>query len=199
MIFHMLKTRSVTTRHYLSVAALTLVFLSGCGGETTATLCTQQYWNGTVGVCLPNGWKVVEREQMEQRGIPPEVVAAFQTEKPLSGQYPTVVVTEEVLAQPMGSTDYSKANVQAISALPGYENIDQRTVTVDAKEVTLDIYTAQPEASQPKQRFYQLSAVSQSGTGYTVTASTPFAATTGLDKQVVAITSSFTTEEPEKK
>ena len=176
------------------MACLSLVSCGGSGG----TVCTQQYWNGSVGVCLPDAWKVVERERFQQLSLPPEVEAAFQAEDPVSGLYPTAVITREILMLPTDSIAYSRANVQAVSILPGYEQLDKRTVTVDGKEVEQHVYTAQPEADQPKSRFYQVSAVSGSGTGYTVTVSLPFSVSEALDRQALAISQSLTTVEPKE-
>lgn len=191
MIPAMIRTLSPRLLGSCLSAALCLSLVS-CGGGGTAAVCTQQFWNGTVGLCLPDGWKVMERERLDQLGVPQEVVAGFQTEKPVAGQYPSVVVTREALSQPMDSATYSRASQRAVSVLPGYEIIDARPVTVDGKAVTLHVYTAQPMSDQPKSRFYQVSAVSGSGTGYTVTAFTPLSVSSSLDRQVVAIVSSLT-------
>ncbi|MEK7218447.1 MAG: hypothetical protein AAB728_03200 [Patescibacteria group bacterium] len=174
-----------------------LLLLAACGGGGGKTVCTQQFWNGQVGICLPDGWAVVERERLDQQGIPQDVVAAFQAEKPVSGQYPTVVITEEPLAQPMETPVYSRANVRAVSVLPGYELIDTRPIRIDEQESNLHTYTAQPAADQPKTRFTQASAVSPSGAGYTVTAFAPLSVTATLENQELAMVQSLTFVEPE--
>ncbi|MDD4319453.1 MAG: hypothetical protein PHW10_03980 [Candidatus Peribacteraceae bacterium] len=175
------------------VASLLLV---SCGGRQE-TACTQQYWDGTVGVCLPEGWTVVERERLDQMGVPEEVVAAFQTAQPVSGQFPNVTVTREALAQPVTGADYSKSAIRSVGTLPGYELIDSRPATVDGQEVTFHIYSAQPVTDQPRSRFYQVSAVSGSGAGFTATAFTPLTVTPALEQQVTAIVTSLTFTEPE--
>lgn len=179
------------------------LLLASCGGSSgTPTACTQQYWNGRVGICLPDGWRVLERERLDQQGIPQDVVAAFQVEKPVSGQYPTVVVTQEPLSQTMDTTTYSLASMRAVSALPGYALIDTRSVNIDTKAANVHIYTAQPAADQPKTRFSQVSAVSPpdasspTGTGYTVTAFAPLSLSSSLEAQELAMVESLTFVEP---
>ncbi|MFA6509629.1 MAG: hypothetical protein WCV62_04120 [Candidatus Peribacteraceae bacterium] len=177
-------------------AGLALLLLSACGGGGEQAVCTQQFCNGRVGICLPDGWTVMERERLDQQGIPRDVLAAFQVEKPVSGQYPTVVITEEPLAQPMDTDTYSRASMRAVSALPGYELIDTRPVRIDERESGIHIYTAQPAADQPKTRFYQVSAVSSSGTGYTVTAFAPLSVSRSLEGEELAMVQSLTFVDP---
>jgi uncharacterized DUF497 family protein len=105
-------------------------------------------------------------------GVPEETVAAFQYETPRAGQLDTVTVTQEPLAQDLQTTDYSNANILAVSALPDYKLVDKVTVYVDSKETAIHIFSARPAADQPVRRYYQLSAVKDK-VGYTFTGSFP--------------------------
>ncbi len=134
--------------------------------------CEQEYWDGTYGTCLPEGWVVVDRETRAQRGVPEEVVVAFQSEQSVSGQFPTVTVTREPLNTVVDPASYSQASVRAVSVLPGYTLLDSQNVTIDDTRVTLHVFIAQPVASEPQRRFYQVSTVSGSA-GYTVTGLLP--------------------------
>lgn len=178
-------------------AALTLLFplvLAGCGKATQQVTCTQQYWNGTIGMCLPQGWELMAKERLDQLGVPGDVIAAFQLTTPVSGIYPNVTVTSEQLPQAMPSETYSKNSIRAVTSLPQYQLIDTRPISVDGDNVDIHIYSAQPSADQPQARFYQVSAVS-AGNGYTVTAYTPLTLSTNLESQILLMLQSLTFKE----
>ncbi len=158
-------------------ATLLLGFLAltACGSSSTASktvVCDQQYWNGSVSVCLPKGWKVLSREQLTVLGVPEETVAAFQFETPQAGQLDTVTVTREPLSQEMTTSDYSQSNILAVSALPDYKLLDKIVVTIDSQESAIHVFSARPSSEQPIRRYYQLSAT-VARTGYTFTGSFP--------------------------
>lgn len=191
-------------RRFVSSLGIILFFLAGCGStaKTDAVTCTQQFWNGSVGVCIPSGWEEMNRERLDMLGVPPEAIVAFQTVKPVSGQFPNVTLTAEPLAGPFTSSDYSKSSIRSVASLPGYQLVDTRPATIDGKSVSIHIYTAQPAGDQPRVRFYQLSAVSgegaATGTGYTVTGFSPLSPTDTLDKQILLILQSLTFTEKKK-
>lgn len=174
-----------------------LLFLSACGGsEVTTTACDKAYWDGTVGTCLPAGWHVVDRSTLDERGVPAEVVVAFQSDAPYAGQFATVTVTREVLVQELPSSEYSDASVESVKGLPSFDEIDRRTVTVDGEDVAFYVFSAQPRPEEPEARFYQVSAV-EGNTGYTFTAATPVATEAELEDQVSLILSNVTFKAPE--
>lgn len=183
-----------------SILFLTIgsILLSACSdGGGTETACTEDYWNGEIGTCLPDGWIVVGSETLLQRGVPPETLVAFQAEQAASGQFPTVAVTREALSQEVSAEDYSAASIRSVSVLPGYEQVDNRDLTIDAAKVSLHIFTAQPDEGEPRRRYYQVS-VPKAQRGYTMTATTPVAIEDSLEQQVLAIVEGFTLEEPVK-
>lgn len=175
----------------------TTLLLGACGGNSTTPdlSCTSAYWDGTIGTCLPDGWHVVDRADLDQRGIPGEVVVAFQSDAPISGQLATVTVTREPLTQEMDAKTYSDLSVQSVQGLPGYNLIDERTVTVDGDSITLHIFTAQPRIDEPETRFYQVS-VPLGQSGYTYTAATPVAVEKDLENQVLLILRNATLRGP---
>ncbi len=184
--------------HFLVGLTIPLMLLSGCGGSSsTEVTCTQQYWNGTIGICLPTGWQIMERERLDQLGVGADTILALQTTKPVSGTLPNVTITTEILKRPTDTLTYSKASVRAVSALPGYQMIDERAVTVDGTASEIHVYSAQPAADQPKNRYYQLSAVSN-GVGYTVTAFAPLSISQTLEQQILLMLGSFTFVQPKK-
>src|SRR3990167_3142323 len=87
------------------------ILLSACGGGAVAVECASDYWDGAVGACLPKGWSVLDKETLKERGVPEETIAAFRSEESVSGQFPTVTVTSEVLASavPPAAADYSSS------------------------------------------------------------------------------------------
>ncbi len=136
------------------------------------------------------------KETLDERGLPAEVIAAFQAEKAVSGQFPTVTVTEEKLTQDADSAAYSKASIRAVSTLPGYKLIDSRSVTIDGNAVDMHVFSAQPLPEEPERRFYQVSVVGKNRTGYTFTALTPLSIGSGLENEVTTIVKSSTLKEP---
>ncbi len=184
--YYVLSSATILSMKKILLSACSLLFLSACGGASTTVTCTNEYWDGTVGTCLPAGWHVVDRSALDARGIPPEVIIAFQADQPFSGQFATVTVTREPLNKQLTSEEYSEASVQAVSGMAGYTKVDSTNITIDDQTVALHTFTAQPRADEPKTRFMQVSAVSGM-TGYTYTAATPVAVDSALDKQVQLI------------
>ncbi len=177
----------------LSLSAL-LLTLSACSSSTVVE-CDQSYWDGEVGTCLPAGWQVLDRANLNDRGVPEEAVVAFQTEESIGGQYLTIVVTREVLSQDVTSPEYSIAGAASVTTLPGYARIDERSVTIDGAKHVLHIFTAQPSAEQPTARFYQLS-MAKGRNGYTFTAATPVSIDTSAEERIVAILENATLTNP---
>ncbi|MBU2213358.1 hypothetical protein KKC44_00025 [Patescibacteria group bacterium] len=170
--------------------------LTACGGGGSAKVeCETDFWNGTVGTCLPAGWITMDRETLRQRGVPDETVAAFRSEESVSGQFPSVTVTQEPLAAKISAQDYSEASVRSVSVLPGYTLIDSPSVKIDGKEVTLHIFSAQPVEDEPARRFYQVSTIA-GDTGYTVTAAAPLFVENDLENAIRFILMSATFEAP---
>lgn len=172
------------------------ILLSGCGGgEESAAACDHPYWSGTIGTCVPEGWNILDRVTLNETGIAEEVMVAFKREEAVAGQFPSVTVTQEPLAQPVDSTTYSAASIRSVTVLPGYKQIDVQKVKVDDEEVDLHIFSAQPDPEQPARRFYQVSAVSGSN-GYTVTALTPQSPSRELEAEVNVMLKNVTFTEP---
>lgn len=168
------------------IACTGLFLLAACGGGATATVCERGYWDGKVGTCVPEGWQVLDRAALDEKGMPSEVLVAFQSEKPVSGQFVTVTITSETLTQPLTTADYSEASIASVAGLSGYEEQDRLSATVDGEDVDIHVFTAQPSSDQPESRFYQLSAVSDS-IGYTFTAATPVSVSDDLEAQVLSL------------
>lgn len=166
--------------------ALSFLLLIACGGGSAAVVCDRGYWDGTVGTCVPQGWVVFDRAALDTKGMPPEVLVAFQSETPVSGQFVTVTVTRESLTQPLTTPDYSEASIASVAGLPGYKELDRQSTTVDGQDATIHIFTAQPSSDQPESRFYQLSAVANS-IGYTFTAATPVTVSDTVEAQVLSL------------
>ncbi len=184
-------------KRFLAILSLT-VLLTACGGsssKTTEVVCKEQFWNGVIGVCLPAGWSVLAHEKLADRGVPDQVMVGFQSEKAVSGQTPTITVTSEKLGSPLDSTAYSKASIRSVTTLPGYKLIDSRAMTVEAQNVELHVFSAQPVAGEPERRFFQLSAVA-ANIGYTVTALTPVSISDTLQKEILLIMNSVRFSEP---
>ena len=184
-------------KRLLAILSVTAV-LSACGGSSSKSpdvTCKEQFWNGVIGVCLPAGWSVLEREKLADRGVPDQVLVAFQAEKSVSGQSPTITVTSEKLGSPLDSTSYSKASIRSVATLPGYKLIDSRSIQVEGQNVELHVFSAQPVAGEPERRFFQLSAVA-ANIGYTVTALTPVSINDTPQKEVLLIMSSVRFSEP---
>ena len=165
-----------------------LFLLSACGGTTETATCANDYWNGTVGTCVPAEWTVIDETVMAQRGIEAidQVVVAFESEKAVSGQFPRVAITEETLAQEMTALEFSEASIRSVVGVAGYEELDTKEVTVAGEGVKLHVFSAQPDEGQPKQRFYQLGTVSGS-TGYAVTGMAPLSIDENLEREILIL------------
>lgn len=135
---------------------------------------------------MPAGWHVLDRANLDDRGVPEEAVVAFQTDESIAGQYLTIVVTREHLAQDVTSSDYSEAGAASVTSLSGYGRINERTVKIDGANHVLHVFTAQPSAEQPMARFYQLS-MAKGREGYTFTAATPVSIDDSAEERIVAI------------
>lgn len=181
----------------LAACALVAV-VSGCGGggsKSKEVVCKEQFWNGVVALCLPAGWTVLDREKLEERGVPEQVIVAFQSAQAVSGQTPTLTVTSEQLPVSMDSSAYSTASIRSVTSLPGYRLIDSRTMQVEGQTVALHVFTAQPVENEPERRFFQLSAVA-ANIGYTFTALTPVSISDQLQKEIALIMNSVRFSEP---
>ncbi len=174
------------------------LLLSACGGDDRAGIvdCANAYWDGEVGLCISQEWRVVDRAELDERGVSEEAIIAFQSERPYAGQFATVVVTREVLAQTMTTPEYSAASILSVSGLPDYEEIDRRAIRVDGQESAIHVFAARPRADALTERFYQISAVT-GNTGYTVTAATPLTVEAGLNTQVTTMLRSLTFTPPD--
>ncbi|MBI2635743.1 hypothetical protein HYW84_00245 [Candidatus Peregrinibacteria bacterium] len=181
----------------LPAILLLAALVSGCGGGSTTldVVCKEQFWNGVVALCLPAKWIVLEREKLEERGVPEQVIVAFQSEQAVSGQAPTLTVTSETLPAALDSAGYSKASIRSVASLPGYKLIDSRETEIEGQKVELHVFTAQPVAGEPERRFFQLSAVA-ANIGYTFTALTPVSISDQLQKEILLIMNSVRFSEP---
>ena len=181
-------------RDKLLLPSLLVSLLVACGGST-AVECTQRYWDGQVGTCLPEGWHVLDRANLDERGVPEEAVVAFQTDESIAGQYLTIVVTREELPQEVTSSDYSEAGAASVTTLPGYARIEERRVKIDGENHILHAFTAQPSEAQPVARFYQIS-MAKGRTGYTFTVATPVSIDSSAEDRILAILENATLQAP---
>ena len=182
-------------KRLLSLSAC-LFLLASCGGSSEAPVaCESLFWNEEVGTCLPAGWTLMSQDELTS--LPGEVIAAFRSEAPFSGQFPTVVVTSETLSQQLTSAEYSRASIASVKTLPGYELIDEQAVTIDGEEVSIHIYSAQPESAKPRARFYQVSVVSGLK-GYTFTGAVPLGVSDRVNDESMLILSNVSFVEPQK-
>lgn len=177
----------------LFASSIALLFVA-CGGAT-AVECTQRYWDGEVGTCLPEGWHVLDRANLDERGVPEEAVVAFQTDESISGQYLTIVVTREELPVEVTSPDYSEAGAASVTSLPGYARIEERKVKIDGENHILHAFTAQPSEAQPVARFYQIS-MAKGKTGYTFTVATPVSIDSSAEDRILSILTNATLQAP---
>ncbi len=171
------------------------LFLVACSGGSSGVACEQTYWDGVFGTCLPDGWSVVDRETLRQRGVPEETITAFQVDEAVAGQFPTVTVTREQLPNPATSMQYSEASVRAVEVLPGYERIDSSNSKIDSGDVLLHIFSLQPVQDEPRRRFYQKS-TAVDATGYSITATSPLTVDSGLEAEILLILDNATFVEP---
>lgn len=150
-----------------------LLLCTACSNrDSGGVTCEQQYWNGSVGTCLPAGWEVLSSETLSRFGVPEETVAAFQRSEARDGQFDTVTVTSEPLAQDLSSLEYAEANILAVSVLPEYDLDDKNELAVDGQDTLMHVFQARPVADTPLRRYYQVSIVKDQ-TGYTFTGSLP--------------------------
>ena len=143
---------------------------------------------------MPKGWTVIDVETLRARGVPGDTIVAFQSSEAVSGQFPTVTVTHEALAQVATPATYSEASIRSVSVLPAYELIDSTKMSIDGETVDLHIFTAQPISDEPARRFYQVSTVANE-IGYTVTSAVPVSVKDSVEKQIIAVLQSTTFEE----
>lgn len=186
----------ISMRRAWTIAIVSLA-LAACGStsKTTTVACTSQFWNSIFATCLPTGWKVLSAENLRTLGVPEETIAAFQVTEPRGGQFDTVTVTQEPLAQDLSTTDYSQANIAAVTALPDYKLLDKSVVYIDGKESALHVFTARSSADNPIRRYYQLGAVKER-TGYTFTGSFPLSITDAEANEVAFILKSVSFVDP---
>lgn len=151
-------------------------------------------WNGIVGTCLPEGWRMVEPSVLKERGVPGEVIAAYQAEESLSGYYPTVTTTREFLTGDEMAAEYSESSIASVKVLPGYKLLDKRPVTIDGDKVFIHVFQAQPDTEESVYRFYQLS-TRVKDTGYTFTVAVPLSITETLENKILSILDHVTFEE----
>ncbi|MBP9750980.1 MAG: hypothetical protein KBC95_04010, partial [Candidatus Peribacteraceae bacterium] len=145
--------------------------------------------------CLPQGWHAVDPALLQENGLPPEVVAAFQADVDVSGVFPTVTVTRQVMRTPMTAGQFSEASITAVSVLPEYKRLDQKAVSVDGQEVAVHVYSAQLREDRPVQRYYQMSTVS-GRSGFTFTGALPLSVEAVLEQKVLLILQNATFREP---
>ena len=184
-------------RRFSPLLLLLSLFLVSCGASTSsdAAQC-QTYWFDQIGACLPNSWKLLDRNELTQRGVPEDVVIAFQSETSVSGQFPTISVTLEPLSTVVTPTDYSDATIRSVAVLPGYKLIDQKKVTLDGVSLPVHVFFAQPVTGEPQRRFLQVSTVVGQN-GYTATALTPLTVSSALESEILTILGSITFKAPE--
>lgn len=171
------------------------ILLTSCGGGSAEATCDEYFWDGTVGTCLVEGWEVVNRETLRQRGVPEETILGIQHTEAVSGQFPTVAITEEKLPNPVDAAQYSEASIRAVSVLNGYERIDEKEITIDGETVKMHVFTGQPIDGEPKRRFIQVS-TAVGDKGYTLTAVSPVSIDNSLEKQILLMVENFTLTEP---
>jgi len=163
-------------KRIVSTLALSL-FLIGCGGgsssDTTTVECQREFWDGEFGTCIPQGWGLVDKETARQRGVPAdEARAIFQADEAVSGIFPTIIVTQERLLNPVSSEDYSANAIKIASTQPGYKLLDRQDFQIYDRGVKLHRFHAQPLTEHPLLLFLQWSSV-EDDWGYTATAMMP--------------------------
>lgn len=186
----------VFMKRFLTFSVITLL-LAGCGSSNDGSkvACDQQFWNGTVAVCLPAGWKALDSTLLASRQVPEETIAAFQYATPHAGQIDTVTVVREPLSSDTRTTAYAEANVLAVSTLPDYKLIDKQTITIDGETSSLHVFSARLNPSEPIRRYYQ-SYVASDRTGYTFTGSFPLSITDSEASQIQFILKNVSLQDP---
>ena|GEM_PF-392851 len=191
-VLHTLPSIMGSVRRFSPLLLLLSLFLVSCGSSssTDVTQC-QTYWFDQIGACLPSSWKLLDATELAQRGVPEDVVIAFQSDTSVSGQFPTISVTREPLSSVVTPADYSDATIRSVSVLPGYKLIDQKKVTIDDVSLPVHVFFAQPLTGEPQRRFMQVSTVVGQN-GYAITALTPLTVSSALESEIYAIFGSVT-------
>lgn len=174
-----------------TLLACALVSLAACSRSSPSSTvipvtCDSRYWDGEVSVCVPQGWHALEPEAFRDHGLPQEVIAAFQANSAVSGQYPSMTVTRERLTTAVTPSAYSKATMETVRSLSGYKEIDVRDVTIEDLGVDLHLFSARSSPDQPKQKFYQVSTV-KGQNGYSFTAAGPLSVDDAVEKRLLFI------------
>lgn len=185
-------------RRVTNVLAMGMVLLLGaCSSSSGTVACSEQFWseNLSLGTCLPEGWKALTSDTLRAQGVPEETVAAFQSLESTDGQFNTVTVTKEPLAQEMSSSEYGEANILAVSGLPDYQRRDKQSITVDGSDAILHVFSARPFPDKPVKRYYQVS-VTKDKVGYTFTGSLPLSVDDNQEKQIMTILKAVTFVNP---
>ena len=181
-------------------AGIVILTLAGCGGSsatTAAVTCKEQYWDGTIGLCLPDGWRVMDSETLRSREVGEETIAAFQAEQATAGQFPVLTVTREILAEAADSTRYSDDSIRKVKAgILQYKLIDMRKQKIDAQDVSVHVFSGQTKVDAPERRFWQMSFV-DGDSGFTVSARSPLAASDTLQKQILLMLGTVTLKAPQ--
>lgn len=184
-------------RRTLFALILLPLLLAACGSSDGGdAIACQTYWFERVGACLPGTWKLLDRTELTQRGVPDDVVIAFQSDTAVSGQFPTISVTAEPLSTVVTPEAYSEATIRSVSVLPGYKLIDQKQTSVDGVSLPVHVFYAQPVSGEPQRRFLQVSTVVGQN-GYTMTALTPLTVSSALENEILSILGSITFKAPE--
>lgn len=186
-----------TVKRYGLIAFCAL--LAGCGGgDSSEVTCDNQYWDGTFGMCLTEGWIALDSETLRQRGVPAETIVAFQAEEAIAGQFPTIAVTKERLASETDAMRYSEASIRSVAVLNEYALIDAKEMTIDGHDVKMHVFTARPLDGEPARRFYQLSTTIRD-LGFTVTAVTPLSIEKKQQESIELMLSQVTFTDPTPK
>ncbi|MDO8469289.1 MAG: hypothetical protein Q7S29_06070 [Candidatus Peribacter sp.] len=184
-------------RRFSPLLLLLSLFLVSCGSSSsTGTTQCQTYWFDQIGACLPGTWKLLDRTELAQRGVPEDVIIAFQSDESVSGQFPTISVTREPLSTVVTPADYSDATIRSVTVLPSYKLIDQKKVTIDGVSLPVHVFFAQPVSGEPQRRFLQVSTVVGQN-GFTITALTPLTVSSTLESEILTILGSITFKAPE--
>ena len=186
-------------RRFVPALLFVSLLLAACGSKSSSSVADcQTYWFTTVGACLPQSWKLLDRTELSQRGVPEDVIIAFQSADAVSGQFPTISITREPLTTVVDSAAYSDATIRSVAVLPGYKLIDQKKTTIDSVSLPVHVFFAQPVNGEPQRRFTQVSTVVDKA-GYTITALTPLTVTSALETEILTIIGSVTFKEPATK
>lgn len=138
---------------------------------------------------------MVSAADLQSRGSPREVAVAFQADDAIGGRFPLVTVTTQSLTAGEKTADFDQQSRNAVKTMPAYTVVDEREVTVDEETSTLHVFTAQPIAEQPVQRFYQLS-VAHDGQGFTLTGVLPLTVDTKDEAKMKTLLTHVTFEKP---